>query len=101
MAKTLTILERRKRNRRLAIIVATVISLTAIVLFMGLGKESGEGSISEFSNNETILMIAEVVNRDVFIPESFFNDELLANFKEYVPIPAPASWGRDDPFIPF
>ncbi|MDP4010478.1 MAG: hypothetical protein Q8P37_01300 [Candidatus Spechtbacteria bacterium] len=100
MAKQLTILEKKKKNQRLLIIIGVIFFLSAIVLFMGLNRDSGPIGPSTVDPGAT-RQAAQVIIQDVTIPRSLFEDKLLEGFMKYIPISAPSSWGRENPFTSF
>jgi len=100
MAKTLTILEKKKRNQRLLIIIGVIFFLSAIVLFVGLNRDAGPTGPATVNTGAT-RQAAQVIIQDVTIPRSLFEDKLLEGFTKYIPISAPSSWGREDPFVSF
>ena len=100
MAKTLTILEKKKRNQRLLIIIGVIFFLSAIVLFSGLNRDSGPTELDTVDTGSA-RQAAQVIIQDVTIPRPFFEDKFLEGFTKYIPISTPSSWGREDPFVSF
>ncbi|MEX2145031.1 MAG: hypothetical protein WD712_01500 [Candidatus Spechtbacterales bacterium] len=101
MAKALTPIERRKKNQRLILVMAVVFLLTGGVLFIGL--RGGQPTVGQPNvvATEATRQAAQAIIQDVTIPKSFFDKEVLSEFTKYIPIAAPASWGRTDPFVSF
>jgi len=97
MAK-LTPLQKQKRTKKTLGFLVGVIVLTLVVLFSGLGDKAVPGGVGPVLTEKVTQEVARKLIREIHIPESFFNDGILSNLNSYIPLEAPLTFGREDPF---